>query len=100
MSLQYAIDQLYETGWHVEPSAKVALHDDGRAYPTLDQVQSEFTSNGCAFQLKHIQLFDCFRAEWSRGTSQADAGAVVGASAIEAAVFALSQLRRSAVAAH
>jgi hypothetical protein len=44
-----------------------------------------------------VQLFDCYRAEWRDHQGQAG-GAVVGKTAEEAAVYAMSQLRRQLVA--
>jgi hypothetical protein len=96
MGLDFAIDALYATGWAALDSAACEHTADGRAMPTIDTVQREFEAAGFAFRLTHVQLFDCVRAEWtSRGGTMA--GAVVGQNGPEAAVYALAQLRRTAV---
>jgi hypothetical protein len=98
MGLDFAIDELYATGWSVLDPAGCLRHDDGRSYPAVPRVQQEFASAGFDFSLRHVQLFDCYRAEWRDGSGSA-AGAVVGRSEAEAAVYALSQLRRRLVPA-
>ena len=55
-----------------------------------------FEDAGFELSVRHIQLFDCYRAEW-RETAGGASGAVVGQTADEASVYALSQLRRSLV---
>lgn len=97
MGLDFAIDELYATGWTALDSSGCKHHQDGRAYPDLERVREQFRSAGFGLTLSHVQLFDCYRAEW-RDSSGAAAGAVVGRSEAEAAVYALSQLRRSLVA--
>jgi hypothetical protein len=93
MGLDFAIDELYATGWTSLDGAGCRHHADGRAYPGLDAVRSQFRDAGFELTLRHVQLFDCYRAEW-RDAQGSPAGAVVGRSDAEAAVFALSQLRR------
>src|SRR5688500_2525666 len=90
MGLDFAVDQLYATGWAALDTRGCARLADGRAYPGLDRVRSEFAEAGYQLTTQHIQLFDCYRAEW-RDASAAAAGAVVGHTAEEAAVYALSQ---------
>jgi len=97
VGLDFAIDELYATGWTALDSSGCKHHQDGRAYPDLERVREQFRSAGFGLTLSHVQLFDCYRAEW-RDSSGAAAGAVVGRSEAEAAVYALSQLRRSLVA--
>ncbi len=94
MGIDFAIDELYATGWTSLDSAGCGRHDDGRAYPTPETVGREFEQAGYELSLRHIQLFDCYRAEW-RDAGGAAAGAVVGQTDAEAAVYALSQLRRA-----
>lgn len=96
MGLDFAIDELYATGWSSLDSAGCAHHVDGRAYPTVDKVVQTFAARGLVLSIRHIQLFDCYRAEWRDAMSVA-LGAVVGQSEAEAAVYALSQMRRQAV---
>jgi hypothetical protein len=99
MGLDFAIDELYASGWSTLDTSGCARHSDGRAYPSVNKITEEFRSVGYSLTVRHIQLFDCYRAEWRDETAQAQ-GAVVGQSAEEAAVYALSHLRRrSAVTA-
>jgi hypothetical protein len=98
MGLDFAIDELYATGWTSLDSAGCRHHSDGRAYPNPGSVQAQFVEMGFALALRHVQLFDCYRAEW-RDAAGAPAGAVVGRTEEEAAVYALSQLRRRHMAA-
>ena len=96
MGLDFAIDELYATGWTAMNSSG-CMHQGGRAYPTVQRVQDEFRQAGFDLTLRHVQLFDCYRAEWRESSGNA-AGAVVGRSEAEAAVYALSQMRRRALA--
>ena len=93
MGLDFAIDELYATGWTSLDTSGCRHHADGRSYPGLEVVKAQFKEAGFDLSLRHVQLFDCYRAEW-RDAAGAAAGAVVGRSDAEAAVYALSQLRR------
>lgn len=93
MSLNFAVDELCATGWSDLDSAGCAYADDGRAYPTVERVKREFAQAGCELAIRHVQLFECYRAAW-RDPASAAHGAVVGASEAEVAVHALAQLRR------
>jgi len=92
MGLDFAIDALYETGWSGQDSM-TQVHVDGRVYPSIPSIQMAFTAAGLELSIKHIQLFDCYRAEW-RDQQDQMVGAVVGQSAEESAVYAFSQLRK------
>jgi hypothetical protein len=93
MGLDFAIDELYATGWSALDSTGCAHHTDGRAFPAVGRIADEFRTAGFELTLRFVQLFDCYRAEWRDGAGSA-AGAVVGHSEAEAAVYALSQMRR------
>ncbi|MDX2132372.1 MAG: hypothetical protein SFY69_09995 [Planctomycetota bacterium] len=93
MSLGFAIDALYDSGWTMAEPKGIARFADGRPYPSQEHIEQVFLENGFSLSVRHIQLFDCHRAEWRDGAGQA-CGAVVGQTAEEAAVYALSQLRR------
>jgi len=93
MGLDFALDELYTTGWTALDSTGCGYHTDGRLYPSVGRIKDEFILIGYELNLRHIQLFDCYRAEW-RDSSGAAVGAVVGHSELEAAVYALSQARR------
>ncbi len=99
MGITYAIDELYATGWQALDSSQCEHHADGRPYPTPQSVRDAFAAAGLELTISYISLFDCHRAQW-RDASGAALGAVVGATASEAAVYALAQLRRSLAAAH
>ncbi len=96
MGLDFAIDELYATGWTALDSAGCEPHADGRFYPNLDRVKQYFAEHGCTLTIKHIQLFDCHQAEWRDAAGHVQ-GAVVGQSPAEAAVYAMSKLRRQIV---
>lgn len=94
MGLEFAVDQLLATGWSPLDTRACERLDDGRAYPTPERARAEFAECGLTLTVRHIQLFDCFRAEWKDAQGNA-AGAVVGQTEAEAAVYALSQMRRA-----
>ncbi|MCA9288421.1 MAG: hypothetical protein KDA05_07545 [Phycisphaerales bacterium] len=98
MGLDFAIDELYASGWSELDSAGCEFHADGRLFPRLERVKDEFSGAGKQLTVRHVELFNCYRAEW-RDAEGSICGAVVGHSANEAAVYALSQLRRSLVGA-
>jgi hypothetical protein len=93
MGLDFAIDELYATGWTALDSSGCLRHSDGRWFPDVSRAVDEFRTAGYDLTVRHIQLFDCFRAEWKNGGGL-PSGAVVGRSQSEAAVYALSHLRR------
>ena len=97
VGLDFAIDELYATGWTALDTAG-CYHSNGRAYPGVQSVKVQFREAGFDMAVQHIQLFDCYRAEWRDG-SGAPAGAAVGRTEAEAAVYALAQLRRHLMAA-
>ncbi len=97
MALNIAIDELRATGWTDLDSVGCAHDVDGRAYPTVERVAREFAAAGCTLGVRHVLLFDCYRAEWSDATGR-PLGAVVGSTQAEAAVFALTHLRRQMAA--
>lgn len=98
MGLNFAIDELYATGWSALDSAGCLHGADGRSYPGVERVKREFAEAGYELTLRHIQLFDCYRAEW-RDSGGTAVGAVVGQAEAESAVYALAQMRRSAALA-
>ncbi len=98
MGLDFAIDELYATGWDASDGSDCSAHTDGRAVPSVARVRREFQAAGYDLVVRHVHLFDCYQAEW-RDTSGAPGGAVVGRTEAEAAVYALSQLRKSLSAA-
>lgn len=98
MGLDFAIDELYSTGWSALDTNDCDYLSDGRCYPRPVRVSREFAEAGYDLTIRHVQLFDCFRAEWT-GRDEGSSGAVVGRGEAEAAVYALAQLRRRVFAA-
>ena len=97
MGLDFAIDELFATGWSALDTAGCAS-SGGRWVPTVERVRDEFLRAGFTLSVRHVQLFDCYRAEWSDAQGL-PAGSVVGQSEHEAVIYALAQLRRSSTAA-
>ena len=106
MNLDYAIDRLYETGWTPgeDPacgSVELEAGPDGRQFPSIQSIRREFEREGLELQIKHNQIFKCFRATWGPQGEKLDParavdlrhGTVIGSCEREAAVFALAQLR-------
>lgn len=93
MGLDFAIDQLFATGWNTLDTTGCEFRC-GRAYPGLGRVLREFASAGVDLSLRKVDLFDCYRAEWRDASGHA-LGGVVGQSETEAAVYALAQFRRA-----
>ena len=79
MGLDFAIDELYATGWASLDSAGCCHHADGRSYPEVSRIKELFAEAGFDLTLRHVQLFDCYRAEWRDqggiGAGQEDRGA-------------------------
>ena len=93
MGLGFALDALCATGWSDLDSTGCSHDTDGRAYPTIERVRREAEEMNCTLTIRHMDAFDCYRAEWRDGAGH-PMGAVVGATDSEAAVFALAHLRR------
>lgn len=93
MGIDFAIEELYATGWSALDSSGCERHDSGRWVPTVGRVRREFERAGHTLTISHAQLFDCYRAAWTDEQGE-PAGSVVGATEHEAAIYALSQLRR------
>jgi hypothetical protein len=95
MTINFAVDRLYETGWL--PSAEMDLDKlpSGLRYPTVPTVMREFKNAGLSLQITPHLMFGCCRAEWTSITCQSTdlTGTVVGSCEKEAAVFALAKLR-------
>jgi hypothetical protein len=101
MSINYAVDRLFDTGWspvHYEGTETIA---DGRRIPSVLGVQREFARAGLELSIKHNLVFGCYRATWAplgepldpEHAADEQHGTVIGACEREAAVYALAQLR-------
>ncbi|MEM7754665.1 MAG: hypothetical protein AAF297_03410 [Planctomycetota bacterium] len=97
MGLDFAIEELFATGWSALDTTGCES-EGGRWIPSVDRVKREFADAGLSLSIRHIQLFDCFRAEWADDSSL-PAGSVVGQTDREAALYALAQHRRAAATA-
>lgn len=93
MSLDIAIEHLRDTGWSSLDTSGHTYSPEGRLYPTPDRICTEFRTLGRILEIRRIDLFDCWRAEWADQSGSPE-GAVVGQSEDEAAVHALAELRR------
>ena len=101
MGLDFAVEQLNATGWTATDSGGCGRLADGRVYPEAARVAREFAEAGFVLRLRHVALFDCYRAEWVAAADEdpgESARTVVGRTCAEAAVYALALMRRSAVA--
>ena len=98
MGLEYAIDELLSTGWTAVDTTGCEHAPDGRLYPGVSRVRKEMARAGFSLEIKWVDLFDCHRAEWTDAAG-APAGAVVGQSEAEAAVYALSHCRKQLASA-
>jgi hypothetical protein len=97
MNLEYAVERLYQAGWHPSLQCDQEALPDGRKYPSIDAAKREFADAGLQLTLKHNMMFNCYYATWSpvRGDGSGLSGTVIGTDAREAAVYALAQLRAS-----
>jgi hypothetical protein len=101
MNLTYAVDRLLEAGWLPQDDLDLEHLPDGRAFPSLLNVQREFSRAGLELSIKHNLIFNCYRATWAPAGEPLDPshaaderhGTVVGACEREASVYALAQLR-------
>lgn len=94
MGLDFAIDELYSTGWSTLDTSGCAYAADGRLFPGADRIGREFEAAGFGFSVRRNEDFDCFRAEW-RAPDGVAVGGVIGRTESEAAVYALAQMRRA-----
>ena len=101
MTIQYAVDRLYETGWLPTSEMDLERLPNGLRYPTVTTVMREFKEAGLNLSIKPHLMFGCCRAEWTpiAGSPQAEelTGTVVGSCENEAAVYALAKLREQQV---
>lgn len=93
MTIDFAVDRLYEAGWNPSLQMEIEELPDGRKVPSLSAVRREFAQSGLELTIKQNLIFGCYRAAWS--CSGQVMGTVVGDSEMEAAVYALAQLRAS-----
>ncbi|HEY1684002.1 MAG TPA: hypothetical protein VGG19_04515 [Tepidisphaeraceae bacterium] len=92
MTLEYAIERLYQTGWQPTEEADLNSLADGRKFPSVEAIKRQFEEAGLQLSIKHHAKFNCYRAGWIGAGAQP--GTVIGACEREAAVYALAQLRQ------
>src|SRR5687768_11434493 len=105
MNIEYAINRLYDTGWHPSIEMDVETLADGRRFPSVLAVQQEFARAGLELAIKQNLMFNCYRTTWGplgeplddKRAADERHGTVVGACQREAAVYALAQLREAQV---
>jgi hypothetical protein len=98
MTLEYAIERLYDTGWQPNEENDLDSLGDGRKFPSVDAIKRQFTDAGLKLSLQHNTIFNCYHAAWmpaNQKNSEVRPGTVIGACEREAAVYALAQLRQS-----
>jgi len=91
MGLDFAIDELYSSGWAALDTAGCKPSGDGRWVPGIDRIRDELARLGLTLRTKHVQLFDCVRAEWLDAGGRV-LGSVVGSTELEAGVYARSEM--------
>jgi hypothetical protein len=101
MTINFAVERLYETGWLPDQGMELERLPNGLRYPTVTAVQKTFRESGLNLSITPHLMFGCCRAEWTAMANhpQADelTGTVVGSCEREAAVYALATLREQQV---
>jgi hypothetical protein len=101
MTIQYAVDRLYETGWLPTPEMDLDRLPNGLRFPTVSAVKRLFTEAGLELSITPHLMFGCYRAEWTANDALSPAedltGTVIGSCDREAAVYALAKLREQQV---
>jgi len=95
MTINYAVDRLYQTGWLPTDNTMLERLPSGLRYPTVATVKKVFEDAGLQLSITPHLMFGCCRAEWKAvdGNSAELTGTVVGSCDAEAAVYALAKLR-------
>jgi len=97
MTINFAVDRLYETGWLPDETMELDRLPNGLRYPTVAAIQKIFQESGLKLSITPHLMFGCCRAEWTPMANQPQAdelnGTVVGSCEREAAVHALATLR-------
>ena len=65
MTLNYAVDRLYQTGWLAGQGTLLERLPNGLRYPTVSAVEQIFLDAGLKLSIKPHLMFGCCRAEWS-----------------------------------
>lgn len=101
MTINFAVERLYETGWLPTDDVELEHLPNGLRYPSVSAVHRLFKDAGLKLSIKPHLMFGCWRAEWSAGdvVPQVEElnGTVVGSCDREAAVYALAALRQKQV---
>jgi hypothetical protein len=62
MTINYAVDRLYETGWLPVEGMEMDRLPNGLRYPTVAAVVREFKEAGLELSIKPHLMFGCYRA--------------------------------------
>ena len=92
MTIEFAVDELYETGWAPLDTAGCNRDSQGRWLPSLDRVGQEIDRLGATLELEDSDGFGCCTASWDTGQ---ESGRCIAGTRAEAAVHALAQARRA-----
>ncbi len=92
MGIEFAIDELYSSGWSTLDTTGCQFGPDGRVYPGMARIEREFRADGHDIAIAEVPEFGCFCAEWT--ADEEKVGSVVSETAHEAAIFALARHRR------
>ena len=95
MELDLALERLLDTGWSALDTTGHDRTPSGHLFPTPQRVADEFQDHGWTLHIRKIDLFDCYRAEWTPTGQPHPAGAVVGKTEEAAAVHALASWREA-----
>ncbi len=93
MSNEFAVDDLYTTGWLPLDTSGCARDSQGRWYPTRSRISRECEDLGATIAVDEAQKFGCVTASWNVNDQS---GRCIAGSADEALIHALAQARRAA----
>ena len=97
MSNEFAVDDLYSTGWLPLDTSGCNRDSQGRWYPTKNRIDRECEEIGATIAVDEAQSFGCVTASWTMGD---ESGRCIAGSRDEALIHALAQARRSASQIH
>ncbi len=97
MTINFAVERLYETGWLPDEEMQLERLPNGLRYPSVESVVAHFKRAGLELAIRPHLMFGCCRAEWRAAFDEPGSeflnGTVVGSCDREAAVYALAKLR-------
>jgi len=93
MGNEFAVDDLYTTGWLPLDTSGCARDSQGRWYPTKSRIDRECEELGATISVDEAQKFGCVTASWNVSDQS---GRCIAGSTDEALIHALGQARRAA----